>query len=105
MLWGDLEISPRYSESAAVTLFLGDRLDLLRQVPTERARLVVTSPPYNIGKKYEKRVRFDDYLKQQEETIAECVRVLARDGSLCWQVGNPCAPLDRAGRPAGSGMV
>jgi adenine-specific DNA-methyltransferase len=78
----------RYSSSAVVTLYQGDRLDLLRQIPTNEARLVVTSPPYNIGKRYEKRARLEDYLEGQQRTIEESVRVLAEDGSLCWQVGN-----------------
>jgi adenine-specific DNA-methyltransferase len=60
----------------------------------------VTSPPYNIGKRYEKRLQFEDYLEQQKETLAESARILASNGSLCWQVGNHIAqdgeifPLD-----------
>lgn len=82
-------IVERYDPKAAVTLHHGDRLELLRQIPNKSARLIVTSPPYNIGKKYEKkRIKFDDYLAAQEATITECVRTLADDGSLCWQVGN-----------------
>jgi adenine-specific DNA-methyltransferase len=81
----------QYKKSATVTLFHGDRLDLLKQIPEEEARLIVTSPPYNIGKKYEKRIEFEKYLAQQKETLTESVRVLARDGSLCWQTGNHVA--------------
>lgn len=81
-------ISEIYSPNAAVTLYKGDRLELLRQIPTGAARLVVTSPPYNIGKQYEKRMRFADYLRDQRETLRESFRILADDGSLCWQVGN-----------------
>lgn len=83
-----VSIGAHYRPDAAVTLFLGDRLELLQEMPDGAARLVVTSPPYNIGKKYEKRVRFGEYLKQQRDTIRECARVLASNGSLCWQVGN-----------------
>ncbi|HEV3483712.1 MAG TPA: site-specific DNA-methyltransferase [Candidatus Acidoferrales bacterium] len=72
----------------SATLFQGDRLDLIREIPDSAARLIVTSPPYNIGKKYERRVRFDEYLKSQRDTLKECARILAIDGSLCWQVGN-----------------
>lgn len=81
-------IVSRYDSKAQATLFHGDRLELLRQIPDGTARLIVTSPPYNIGKKYEKRLAFEHYLEQQEETINEANRVLAEDGSLCWQVGN-----------------
>jgi len=78
----------RYTPDARATLFYGDRLELLGEIPDGAARLVVTSPPYNIGKKYEKRLQFERYLEQQEETILQAHRVLADDGSLCWQVGN-----------------
>lgn len=81
-------IATEYSPSAKATLYFGDRLDLLRQIPDGEARLIVTSPPYNIGKEYERRTGLDTYLRGQEETLKECVRALAKDGSLCWQVGN-----------------
>ncbi len=83
-----LRIATRYRVDADATVFSGDRLDLLRDIPSEAARLVVTSPPYNIGKKYEKRLGFSSYLKQQRDTLTQCVRILASNGSLCWQVGN-----------------
>jgi adenine-specific DNA-methyltransferase len=85
-------IVERYDVNAAVTLHLGDRLELLAQIPVRSARLLVTSPPYNIGKRYEKkRITFEGYLETQGETLRESVRVLADDGSLCWQVGNHVA--------------
>jgi adenine-specific DNA-methyltransferase len=77
-----------YDPESPITFFHGDRLDLLRQIPNGAARLIVTSPPYNIGKKYEKRIIFERYLDQQEQTLRESVRTLASNGSLCWQTGN-----------------
>jgi adenine-specific DNA-methyltransferase len=61
--------------------------------------LIVTSPPYNVGKEYEKKQKLDVYLGQQKEVIQECVRCLAASGSICWQIGNYVAngsivPLD-----------
>jgi len=63
-------------------------LELLRQIPEGYFKLVVTSPPYNLGKPYEKRLDLDEYIAQQEAVIAECLRVLHPKGSICWQVGN-----------------
>jgi len=79
----------------------GDCLDLLGKVPNGLVRLIITSPPYNIGKRYERRVKLEEYLAGQARVIKECVRVLADDGSLCWQVGNfvddnEIVPLDTA---------
>lgn len=67
---------------------LSDNLDYLRGVDDGFFDLIATSPPYNIGKAYEKRASLDSYLKSQREIIGECVRVLNEKGSICWQVGN-----------------
>ena len=65
-----------------------DNLEMLGQMPDSSVQLVITSPPYNIGKAYEKRRPLDNYIEGQRSVIGECVRVLKDGGSLCWQVGN-----------------
>lgn len=81
-------IETHYSHSNPVTLFNGDCMDLLNKIPDEEAMLVVTSPPYNLGKEYEKVLKIDRYLAQQKKVIEECVRILHPRGSICWEVGN-----------------
>jgi adenine-specific DNA-methyltransferase len=81
-------IRNNFSEDANVVLYPGDCLDLLKQIPDNKIQLIVTSPPYNIGKKYEKKTKLEQYLKLQTEVIKECVRVLAPKGNICWEVGN-----------------
>jgi len=71
-----------------VCIVFGDVLDFLGQLPNNFAALIVTSPPYNIGKPYEERREFREYMKWQEEVVKECVRILKPDGNLCWEVGN-----------------
>ncbi len=83
-----IRIRGRFSRENDVTLFCGDCADLLRAIPNKSVKLIVTSPPYNIGKSYEKKLTFEDYLEQQKAVIAECVRVLKPGGSICWQVGH-----------------
>ncbi len=65
-----------------------DNLVFMRSLEDASVNLIVTSPPYNIGKSYEKRTPLDAYIQRQAETIAECIRILHPRGSLCWQVGN-----------------
>lgn len=65
-----------------------DNLAFMRPLASESMNLIVTSPPYNIGKAYERRSSLDDYVAQQSQVVSECVRLLAPNGSLCWQVGN-----------------
>jgi adenine-specific DNA-methyltransferase len=60
----------------------------MRPLPSESIQLLVTSPPYNIGKAYERRDPMERYLAAQTQVISECVRLLKPGGSICWQAGN-----------------
>ncbi len=84
----DVSIGKTFKPDHAVTVYEGPCLSLLSQIPDGAADLVVTSPPYNIGKEYERRLNLDAYVEDQSRVIAECVRVLSPRGNLCWQVGN-----------------
>ena len=65
-----------------------DNRNWLSTLPAESMQLIVTSPPYNIGKEYERKQPISYYLATQAEVIKECVRLLRPAGSICWQVGN-----------------
>lgn len=65
-----------------------DNLAFMRPLRDESMQLIVTSPPYNIGKSYEKRSPLEAYVQNQARVISECIRLLHPQGSLCWQVGN-----------------
>ena len=84
----EVEVASKFRMDAEATVFAGDCMDLLRQIPDGVADLVVTSPPYNIGKKYEKRLDLDGYIADQACVIRECVRTLSPSGNICWQIGN-----------------
>src|SRR5687767_14942148 len=84
----NLRILPKFDLDADFVLHEGDCLELLREIPSGFVQLVVTSPPYNLGKPYENRLNLEQYLAQQKRIIGECVRVLGDSGSICWQVGN-----------------
>jgi len=89
-MWWDseLKITGKFDIGADVVLYLGDTLDLLKQIPDKTAGLIVTSPPYNIGKPYEKKLNLQEYIEQQEKVIKESIRITKDDGSICWQIGN-----------------
>jgi adenine-specific DNA-methyltransferase len=78
---------PRLGEPQA-TVECEDNLTFMRRLKSASIHLIVTSPPYNIGKEYERRTSNDLYIEQQAATIAEAVRLLHPQGSICWQVGN-----------------
>jgi adenine-specific DNA-methyltransferase len=75
------------SDGSAV-MECADNLKFMAGLDSESMQLIVTSPPYNIGKSYEPRSSLDAYVQAQARVIAECVRLLHPRGSLCWQVGN-----------------
>jgi len=83
-----VKIEPKFNCDARAVVFEGDCLQLLRQIPKASVQLIVTSPPYNVGKSYETKQSLDSYLAEQASVISECVRVLKPTGSICWQVGN-----------------
>ncbi len=78
----------RLNRDAQATIARQDNLKFMRALPDESMNLIITSPPYNIGKEYEKRTSQEKYVEDQAACIAEAVRLLSPCGSICWQVGN-----------------
>ena len=61
--------------------------------------LLISSPPYSIGKEYDESASVEEFLPQLHEMFCEIDRVLKPGGSVCWQVGyhvknNVVVPLD-----------
>jgi adenine-specific DNA-methyltransferase len=83
-----MRIRKRYDKRNNVTLYEGNCLDLLKRIPDQAAQLVVTSPPYNVGKEYEDNLTIGQYTDLQRPVIRECVRITRPGGSICWQIGH-----------------
>lgn len=81
-------IEPCFRTDARLVFFQGDVSDCLEQIPDKTIQLIITSPPYNLGKEYENRRDIADYRKTQVPILKQLYRVLKKEGSLCWQVGN-----------------
>lgn len=82
------KLSEKFSLDSRIVLTEGDTLEVLKNLPNSAFKLIVSSPPYNIGKEYEKQVELKNYLEWQTEIIKELSRVVTTDGSIVWQVGN-----------------
>ncbi len=78
----------RLPKELKVDIRCEDNIEYMRSLRKSSFHLIVTSPPYNIGKEYEKRTSLEAYIDEQATTIAEAVRLLHPNGSICWQVGN-----------------
>lgn len=82
-----MTIAPGYGRRRTAVLFRGNCLDLLRDMPNDAVDLTVTSPPYCIGKQYERTKSVADFEELHRQVIPEVVRVTKPGGSICWQVG------------------
>lgn len=71
-------------------LLHGDAAARLKDIPDGSCRLVITSPPYNIGKAYERSQRrtLEEYIKWLDPIVEACCNKVSDDGHLCWQTGN-----------------
>lgn len=73
---------------AVVELMMGDCLDRMKEIADGSVDLVLSSPPYGIGKEYEDKIGLAQWRDWQREVLVECSRTLSDGGSICWQVGN-----------------
>lgn len=95
-----MEIKEQFSCENDVSIYKGDCLDLLKEIPDNYCDLIITSPPYCMGKAYEDiHDDIDTFIEQQRVIFEDIYRVLKTGGSLCWQVGYHVAeseaiPLD-----------
>ena len=67
-----------------------DVIDGLSKVADKSQSLIISSPPYNIRKPYERSDKrsTEQYIEWQRSICSKLIAKLADDGSICWQVGN-----------------
>lgn len=73
---------------AKYNIIKGNAFELIKTLTDHSIDLLITSPPYNIGKSYEKEVNFHTYLNPYVEFAKIAFTKIAPTGSLCWEVGN-----------------
>lgn len=89
---------------ATASLWLGDALEFLKSLSDNSVDLLLTSPPYFVGKEYDRSRSLADFKAELARVMPEIARTLKPGGSLCWQVGNHVersrvTPLDTAVYP------
>ena len=69
----------------------------MTELPDSSVQLMVTSPPYNVGKEYDEDLSLTEYLSFLERVWKETLRVLVPGGRMCINVANlgrkPYIPL------------
>lgn len=82
-----MPISNKYSDESKYLLFQGDCNTCLKWIPDETIDVVITSPPYFMGKEYDRSSRIEDFVEAHKAVLPEILRVTKPGGSVCWQVG------------------
>ncbi len=67
------------------------------EIPDDSVHLMITSPPYNVGKEYDNDLSLDEYLELLTTVFAETYRKLVSGGRACINIANvgrkPYIPL------------
>ena len=58
-LFGKADTSDKFDASATSVILEGDSAETLKEIPDDSIKLIVTSPPYYIGKVYEEAAHLD----------------------------------------------
>lgn len=83
-----IRMRSKFSQRNHATVTTADCTKHLSKLPAELVDLIISSPPYNVGKEYEETSSVDDYIAFMKKTLTECTRLLKPGGSICWQVGS-----------------
>jgi adenine-specific DNA-methyltransferase len=76
-----------YFQAPNCLIYQMDCLEAMLKLPDECINLTVTSPPYNIGKEYEKTLPLDQYLNWCERWIGEIYRLTLPQGAFWLNLG------------------
>lgn len=71
-------------------IYQGDASKLIGHIPDQSVSLILSSPPYNIGKSYERGMfkSLEAYREWMDDLVGKLLEKVKPDGHICWQVGN-----------------
>lgn len=72
-------------ESSLNQILKEDCIEFAKKLPAESAQMIIADPPYNIGKDFgnaSDKQKMDEYLEWCDKWIAECLRILSKNGSM-----------------------
>jgi adenine-specific DNA-methyltransferase len=78
----------RRGRNVSVRLEVQDAFEFLAKLKPSSVDLIVSSPPYCMGKEYDTSISIDDFITDHKKLAPLLVRALKDGGSLCWQVGH-----------------
>jgi len=60
----------------------------MEEIPDSSVHLMVTSPPYNVGKEYDEDLDLNSYMSMLKDVFSETYRVLVPGGRACVNIAN-----------------
>lgn len=76
-----------YFCSENVILYNIDCIEALKNLPENSIDLILTSPPYNIGKEYEKILPIEEYIEWSKSWLENIPNALKKDGAFWLNLG------------------
>lgn len=76
-----------YFQATNCLIYHIDCLEAMQALPDKSIHLTVTSPPYNIGKEYEKPLTLSEYINWCEQWIKEVYRITVPNGAFWLNLG------------------
>jgi adenine-specific DNA-methyltransferase len=68
-------------------IYNGSCVDLINSMPDEIVNLILTSPPYFMGKNYDRSYNIEDFYSDHKLLAPSVERITRSGGNVCWQVG------------------
>ena len=68
-------------------VYNGDCIKLLSAMSDDTVNLIVTSPPYFMGKNYDRSYDIEDFYNDHKLLAPHASRLIVPNGNVCWQVG------------------
>jgi adenine-specific DNA-methyltransferase len=69
-------------------LIVDDAIRFLSDITPNSVDLLMSSPPYFMGKEYDVSLKVEDFTRIHQKLAPLLARALKPGGNLCWQVGN-----------------
>lgn len=84
----EYNISTEFDPNSNIIIKEGDCFEECKKLPNNFFSLIISSPPYNIGKSYEIKTTLENYIYNQTILIKDLYRICKDNGSIVWQIGN-----------------
>src|SRR5437763_16240807 len=85
---GAIDRETKKLECAVHQLKTQDAFKFLKALEPGSADLIISSPPYCMGKEYDTSTSIEQFLQDHRKLAPLLCRALKPGGSLCWQVGH-----------------